>query len=253
MDICPFCGEEAVCCVREVWEELREIELDACCETNLEGWIDSIRCWSRCERTQWMLEETGLTVKDLLVRDGTLHWTLHYGLRLGPVSFADAKTFVARHHRHCDAPVGWKYGKAVFNGHEMVGVVMVGRPVSPALSAQGCIEINRVCVLDHRPHALVENACSMLYGFACREAFRRGYRRVITYTTQDERGTSLRAAGFRPVARSKGGSWNRKGRPRTDKSSTAPKIRWERWCDAAALPIQQRLVFESLADRPIAA
>lgn len=41
-------------------------------------------------------------------------------------------------------------------------------------------------------------------------------------------GTSLRASGFVPVARSKGGSWSREGRERTDQAPTGRKVRWER-------------------------
>jgi hypothetical protein len=85
-----------------------------------------------------------------------------------------------------------------------MGVMTVGRPISSALARQGCMEVNRLCVKDFYPRELVRNACSMLYGFACREAFSRGYRRVITYTLQSEKGTSLKAAGFRPVARGPG-------------------------------------------------
>lgn len=116
-----------------------------------------------------------------------------------------------------------------------------GRPVSAELARQGCIEVNRVCVRDTQPHALVENACSMLYGYACREAFRRGYSRVVTYTLTSESGVSLRAAGFVPVAGSEGGTCNRVGRPRLDSGSTAPKLRWERWNDQRSVAVQTRL------------
>lgn len=242
-----------MCSVRDVWQESRAIELDACCEANLEGWIESISGWSRHERARWMYEETGLIVKDILVSGGVLQWTVDYGLKLGAVSFADAREFVARHHRHCKAPAGWKYGQAVFNGSEMVGVMMAGRPVSAALEAQGCLEINRVCVLDTNPRALIENACSMLYGYACREGFRRGYSRVVTYTKLDEPGISLRAAGFVPVAISRGGSWHRRHRPRIDSDTTGPKLRWERWSDAASLPVQERFAFAPGISLPEAA
>lgn len=253
MEICPFCGEVAYCSVGEVWQESRELELDACCEANLEGWIESIHFWSRRERARWMYEETGLIVKDLLMSGGVLNWIVDYGLKLGPVSFADAREFVERHHRHSKAPAGWKFGQAVFNGRDMVGVMMAGRPVSAALQAQGCLEINRVCVLDTRPRALIENACSMLYGYACRIAFRSGYSRVVTYTKMDELGTSLRAAGFVPVAVSQGGSWHRRRRPRIDSDNIGPKVRWERWLDGARLPVQELFVFApDIAPRAVA-
>ena len=241
MDICPCCHNWAEFGVTEVDFEARELMLHFCCEENLSGWLETIRSWSRKERSEWMRLETAIYVRDILLDGDVLRWTLDYGLRLADVSFADAKEFIREHHRHCKPPAGWKYGAAVFNGREMVGVMTAGRPVSAELAWQGCIEVNRVCVKDLSPHGLVQNACSMLYGEACRKAFKRGYQRVITYTQTSEKGTSLRAAGFIPVARTAGGSWDRAGRPRIDTSSIRPKLRWERWRASAALPFQQRL------------
>jgi hypothetical protein len=181
-----------------------------------------------------------------------LRWTLHYGLEIGEVSFPVAKEFIQEHHRHCDPPQGWKYGAALFNGDDMVAVMTAGRPGSRHLDAQGCMEITRVCVKDMEPHDLVANACSILYGYGSREAFKRGYGRVVTYTKKDESGASLRAAGFVPVAVSQGGEWNRRGRPRRPGRNTVPKIRWERW-KGQVLPVQTRLRFESLDPSSIAA
>lgn len=241
MEICPSCGELASFEIVEVSIEDREVALSACCESNLEGWLDAVRSASRRERAEWLLRETGVAAKDIIVGEDAISWTLDYGLQLAEISFAEACSFIGTHHRHCEPPVGWKFGAAVHNGDELVGVMTVGRPVSAALAKQGCIEVNRVCVKDCRPRDLVKNACSMLYGFACREAFQRGFRRVITYTLASERGTSLRAAGFRPVARSRGGSWSRKGRIRSAKTSTEPKVRWERWSDASTVASQLAL------------
>jgi len=241
MEVCPSCGDLASFGVSEVYPELRELVLDACCDENLSGWIAEIASWSRKRRVQWMLSETGLLVREIVLTDDVLSWTLDYGLQLEPVDFATARDFIRDHHRHCAPPVGWKYGAAVFNGLERIGVVTAGRPVSAELARQGCIEVNRVCVRDTQPHTLVENACSMLYGYACREAFRRGCSRVVTYTLASERGISLRAAGFVPVARSEGETWNRAGRPRSGGGSTAPKLRWERWKDQRSVAVQTRL------------
>ncbi len=243
MEICPCCGEPARFEIAEVYFRKRELLLDACCETNLEGWLDAVRTAPRKVRVEWMLREVGVAVHDIIVSEDAITWTLDYGLRLETISLEEAKKFIALHHRHCDPPVGWKFGAAVRNGGELLGVMTAGRPVSAALAKQGCIEVNRVCVKDTRPHALVRNACSMLYACACREAFRRGCNRVITYTLASERGTSLRAAGFRPVARTRGGSWDRPGRPRPNSTRTAPKVRWERWRDGESVPTQQILPF----------
>jgi hypothetical protein len=241
MQICPCCGETASFGIAEVFPEARELHLASCCNENLSGWIDTIASITRKERASWILSETGLKVKDVIVSGDVLTWTVDFGLRLEVIAFDEAKQFILRHHRHCDPPIGWKFGASVFNGAEMVGVMTAGRPVSAALDRQGCIEVTRVCVNDTLPHALVENACSMLYGRACRQAFERGYSRVVTYTLTTEAGTSLRAAGFVPVARSAGGSWHRKSRPRSGTGSTEPKIRWERWEDSHLVASQLRL------------
>jgi hypothetical protein len=69
-----------------------------------------------------------------------------------------------------------------------------------------------------------------------------GYKRVVTYTLASETGSSLRAAGFVPVATSRGGSWSRKDRPRQDNAFTVPKVRWERWAkDAPANQLSLKL------------
>jgi hypothetical protein len=49
-------------------------------------------------------------------------------LRLQPITFEEAATFIATHHRHHLPPVGWKWGIAVNDGTNVVGVVTVGRP-----------------------------------------------------------------------------------------------------------------------------
>jgi hypothetical protein len=237
MEICLSCGEPAFFRIADLCHLTREITLDACCEANQEGWVEALAGADRRTKVDWMLRETGLKIRDIIVDGSVLSWTLDYGLEFQDVKFGDAADFVDQHHRHSDAPVGWKFGASVSNGNDVVGVVMAGRPISAALQKQGCLEINRVCTNDSLPKGLRWNACSMLYGHASRKAFRHGYKRVVTYTLESEDGTSLRAAGFVPVARSRGGSWNRKNRPRVDKSSLEPKIRWERW--SSGVPVHQ--------------
>ena len=41
MDFCPSCGEPAFFAVADLCYLTREIEVDACCETNLAGWIEA--------------------------------------------------------------------------------------------------------------------------------------------------------------------------------------------------------------------
>jgi hypothetical protein len=54
-----------------------------------------------------------------------------------------------------------------------------------------------------------------------------GYARIITYILASEPGTSLKAAGWRFVRTTDGGSWSCESRPRTDKHPLEPKQLWE--------------------------
>ncbi len=237
MELCPSCGEPALFGVADLCYVTREIEVDSCCEANLAGWMDAFSQADRKTRVDWMWRETGIVVRDVIANESCLSWTLDYGLELRSVLFPEAAAFVTEHHRHNEAPKGWKFGTAVYNGQELIGVVMAGRPVSAALQKQGCLEITRDCVKLCSPKGLAWNACSMLYGYACREGFKRGYKRIVTYTLLSESGASLRAAGFIPVATTRGGTWDRQNRRRVDHASTEPKIRWERW--AKGVPVHQ--------------
>lgn len=142
-------------------------------------------------------------------------------LELQPISFEEASEFIRRHHRHHLPPVGWKYGIAVNDGDKVVGVVTVGRPVARMLDNGWTLEVTRCCT-DGTP-----NACSMLYAAAWRAARALGYRRLITYTLASEAGISVKAAGWRVIGKTDGGSWDRPSRRRIDKAPTQIKMLWE--------------------------
>ncbi len=55
-----------------------------------------------------------------------------------------------------------------------------------------------------------------------------GYKKIITYILDSEKGTSLKAVGWTVANRSKGGSWDRECRARTDKHPTTAKVRYEK-------------------------
>jgi hypothetical protein len=83
--------------------------------------------------------------------------------------------FVLQWHRHHKPPQGWKFGIAVNNGEKVVGVVMVGRPVSRHRDDGWTLEITRLCTDG------TKNAASMLLGAARKAASALGYKRLITY------------------------------------------------------------------------
>lgn len=141
-----------------------------------------------------------------------------------PISLEEANAFVAQHHRHRGPVVGCKFCIAVAADlafPEVVGVVIVGRPVARAMDDGWTLEVNRLCTDGTR------NACSMLYGASWRAARALGYTKLITYTLASEPGASLRAAGWRVVGEVRGRSWSTPSRPRVDTAPHQDKLRWE--------------------------
>jgi hypothetical protein len=144
-------------------------------------------------------------------------------LSIVPVTFAQAKAFVAQHHRHHGPTRSWKFGMGVRYGEALVGVIIVGRPVSRVLDDGFTAEVARCCTDGTR------NACSMLYGAAARTAREMGFHKILTYTLAEEPGASLRGAGWMMTAMTQGyREWSCPSRPRNTLAPTTPKKRWEK-------------------------
>lgn len=144
-------------------------------------------------------------------------------LRLVPVTFEAACQFIVEWHRHHAAPVGHKFSIGVGDGHLLVGVIIVGRPVARSLDNGQTLEVTR-CATDGFP-----NAASMLYAAGWRATSALGYRRLITYTQVGESGASLRAAGWRVIAeRPARAGWTTPSRPRqTTGTEGVQRFLWE--------------------------
>lgn len=142
-------------------------------------------------------------------------------LEIVPISFAEAKAFVAKYHRHHKPPIGHKFSIGCANSEGIVGVAIIGRPVSRMLNDTWTLEVTRCCTDG------TKNACSMLYAAAWRASRALGYRKLVTYILENEKGTSLRAAGWKCVGKCGGGSWSCKSRPRIDKHPLQMKIKFE--------------------------
>lgn len=146
-----------------------------------------------------------------------------HALSLVPITISDAREFVQQFHRHHSPPIGGLFAVACAraDSDQIAGVAIIGRPVARMLQDGFTAEVTRLCTDG------TKNACSMLYSACWRAAKALGYRRLGTYILDTEDGTSLKAAGWRVVAESKGGSWSREDRPRVDHFPTQRKIRWE--------------------------
>ena len=119
-------------------------------------------------------------------------------LEVCPISHKEATAFVEEHHRHHKPVVGHKFSIGCTDGEKIVGVAIVGRPVSRYLDDSWTLEVNRLCTDGTR------NACSMLYAAAWRTARAMGYHKLITYILESENGASLRAAGWKCAGRAGG-------------------------------------------------
>lgn len=142
--------------------------------------------------------------------------------RLIPVSLKEANAFVQAHHRHHRPVVGHKFSIGCEADGRLVGVAIVGRPVSRYLDNGWILEVTRLCTTGEK------NVCSMLYAAAARAARAMGYRKIITYTLETEHGASIRAAGWHCAGPAGGLRWTGTRKPETDRYPPQMKLRYEK-------------------------
>ena len=117
--------------------------------------------------------------------------------------------------------IGHLFSLGAIFADKIVGVVIVGRPVSRFRDDGLTAEVTRLCTDGTR------NACSFLYGAAARAAFALGFKRIGTYILATEPGTSLTGAGWRLVGETPGRSWSVPSRPRVDTHPLQAKLLFE--------------------------
>ena len=144
-----------------------------------------------------------------------------------PLTLADANAFVTLHHRHNKKVQGHKFSIGAVEENNLVGIAIIGRPVSRHLDDGLTMEITRLTVLDNAP----KNTCSFLYRCAWRIWSAMGGQRIITYTTESETGASLKGAGFKFVAKSpawkEGTGWTTRSNRVWQPVHSEGKVRWE--------------------------
>lgn len=126
-----------------------------------------------------------------------------------PISLKEANAFIKELHRHHTEVQGHKFSIGCEVGGVLVGVCVVGRPVSRYLDDGKTLEVTRLCTDGTR------NACSFLYGRAAKIAKDMGYSKIITYILETENGSSLKASNWHCEDDSAGGgNWSAPSRPR---------------------------------------
>ena len=143
-----------------------------------------------------------------------------------PLTLKDANKFVKEFHRHNKDCRGHRFSIGAIYKDELVGVAIICRPIARKLDQKLIAEVLRNCVKPDAP----KGTCSFLYSKAIQVWQVLGGKKIITYTLETEKGSSLKAVSFKDVSKTpvfKYGWTNRKNRilPETQK---VRKVRWEK-------------------------
>jgi hypothetical protein len=143
-----------------------------------------------------------------------------------PLSLREANDFVEAFRRHNGRTSrdGGKFAIGCSHDNNLVGVAIVGRPISRLLDDSFTAEVLRTCTNEEAP----KGAVSFLYA-ACWRVYRAmGGMKLVTYTLTSESGASLRGSGWKVVAEVKPCTWDRPNRGRRWQSIYGQqKFRWE--------------------------
>lgn len=150
-----------------------------------------------------------------------------------PFSLRYANDFVEKHHRHNGRTSrdGGKFALAAWYDGEVVGVAIVGNPISATYMNIGkygyVAEIVRVCTKEGAP----KNTVSFLYASCARVCREMGYDLLVSYTLKEESGASLKGAGWVNAAGTKAQKpgWGKKDHlvRHFQKIMGKEKFRWE--------------------------
>lgn len=155
-------------------------------------------------------------------------------MRTAPYPVKHAVRFVEQTHRRLKHAHHRMWAISLWDDGQLRGVALVGAPKARLLSVEQKdapwpppyerLEVVRVAVEEG-----VRNGCSMLYGAAAKAARGMGAVDLLTYTDEDEPGTSLRAAGWVPDEHlCGGGQASRPARPRRQRTE-AQACKRRRW------------------------
>lgn len=245
--VCPHCKEtifEGDLVGERFWCRL-------CCQKMKE----KLQCWGVLEMLSEARRGAAELVQELVpgvaAREVGLRgdWVVAGPLKTTTVSKKVVKEHIDKHHEHHDPPqsaiLGVRCVEKKYNGStEVRGVGTLATPTARQLMKRGThLEVNRLCTWG--PAWRRKNVVSKMTGHLRTEARRvrsnaqedlntsfnnerdrkraerrAGIERLRTYILEGESGASLRAAGWKLVGRSEGGSWtaSREGRARRPKT-----------------------------------
>ena len=142
-----------------------------------------------------------------------------------PISLKDSNQYIENFHRHNKPVQGSKFSIGCIYQDKLVGVCIVGRPISRFKDDGVTAEVTRTCVFDDAP----KGVNSFLYARAWRAWKAMGGKRIITYTLQSESGASLRGAGWKvlhEVEINNNQGWLSRDNRKLQDVSKQPKFCW---------------------------
>lgn len=159
-------------------------------------------------------------------------------MRTAPYPIKHAVRFVEQTHRRLKHAHHRMWAIGLWLDGNLRGVALVGAPKARLLGIEqegsswpppyDRLEVVRVAVEENVP-----NGCSMLYGACARAARAMGAMDLLTYTDEDEPGTSLKAAEWiLDTGLYGGGQASRPSRPRrrrTEKEAQRRRRWWAPW------------------------
>jgi len=155
-------------------------------------------------------------------------------LTVFPITLREANAFVESFHRHNKPVQGARFAIGARYDGQLIGVAIVGRPVSRQLQDGLTAEVLRVCTdgtARRLPNGHTVPVCSMLYQRCWRAWQAMGGQRLVTYTLASEPGSSLRGAGWRLVGevetKPEGKGWTSRPGREWQPVNGQQKFRWE--------------------------
>lgn len=127
-----------------------------------------------------------------------------------PLTLKQANEYILQFHRHHKPTRGHRFSIGAYYDNKLVGIAIVGRPVSRGCDPYNIAEVTRLATDG------TYNACSFLYSRCAKAAEAMGFIKIQTYILDTEPGTSLKASGWSYEYTTKGGSWADTRSRRTD-------------------------------------
>jgi hypothetical protein len=144
-------------------------------------------------------------------------------MRARPLTLKQANSLISKLHRHHKPVQGHRFSVGAEKHGNLIGAVVVGRPVSRGCDPYGTAEVTRL-VTDG-----TKNACTFLYATAARICRDMGFDKIQTYILNSESGHSLMCAGWILDGVTAGGDWNHSKRYAGKRRTDQPMVLKQRW------------------------